>query len=195
MKKRGKFIVIYGANNLGKSTQVDQLVEKLQKRGIRVKKIKYPIYDLEQTGPRINAALREGLPMTDRELQKEFSQNRRDFEPQLVELLKQGWWVVGEDYTGTGVAWGVTHDIPLEEMEKMNEGLLQEDIGILMDGKRFILGKEKGHRHEDGADWEKARSVHQDLAKRYGWKSVKANQSIKKVSGDIWKVVESEFFS
>ena len=41
---RGKFIVLYGINNLGKTTQAKFLVEKLQSQGLRAEYVKYPIY-------------------------------------------------------------------------------------------------------------------------------------------------------
>jgi thymidylate kinase len=134
---RGKFIVLYGANNLGKTTQVGMLDDRLLKIGGPNKVLKYPIYELEPTGSRINQALRGGLEISDEGLQREFAQNRRDFEPELKRILKEGTWVLAEDYTGTGIAWGVAHDIPLETMEKMNRDLLKEDVAVLLDGERF----------------------------------------------------------
>ena len=97
-KKKGKFIVVYGANNLGKTEQAKRLVQSLKAVGFKSRYIKYPIYDLEPTGPKINAALRKNSIITNLDLQKEFAQNRRDFEPQLVKTLNQGTWVVAEDY-------------------------------------------------------------------------------------------------
>lgn len=188
-ERRGKFIVIYGANNLGKSVQTQLLVESLRQQGFKIQPLKYPIYDLEPTGPRINQALREGLAISDEELQREFAQNRRDFEPELKRILEEGAWVVAEDYKGTGIAWGVTHDIPLETMEEINQDLLEEDVTILLDGERFTSGRERGHRYEDGADWKKARRTHLELAKRYGWEIVNANQTKERVYQDILDII------
>ena len=42
--KKGKFIVLYGNNNVGKSTQAKLLVEKLKEKGENVRYFKYPIY-------------------------------------------------------------------------------------------------------------------------------------------------------
>ena len=42
----GKFIVIYGVNNLGKTTQANMLVQKLKASGLKAEYLKYPIYDL-----------------------------------------------------------------------------------------------------------------------------------------------------
>ena len=72
MSERGKFIVIYGANNLGKTVQANLLIDSLRNIDKNAHYLKYPIYDLEPTGPRINAALREGLNISDIELQKEW---------------------------------------------------------------------------------------------------------------------------
>jgi thymidylate kinase len=190
---RGKFIVIYGANNLGKTTQAVELVSRLKEVGLKAKYLKYPIYQLEPTGPRINAALRQGLNLSDYELQREFAQNRRDFQPRLIKILDSGVWVVAEDYKGTGIAWGITKGISLEEMERLNSGLYPEDLAILLDGERFASGIEKGHRHEDGADWDLARKVHRSLGKRYGWQLIDANQSKEAVSNDIWRKVKENF--
>lgn len=177
----GKFVVIYGANNLGKSTQVNLLEEKLTQLEIPTHRLKYPIYDLEPTGPLINSVLREGVEMSDLDLQIHFAQNRRDFEPTLQAILDSGTWVVAEDYTGTGIAWATAHGIPLETMEEMNADLKREDIAIVLDGDRITTGIEKGHRHEAGDKWEEARKTHQMLAERYGWEIVNANGSKEQV--------------
>lgn len=189
----GKFIVIYGANNLGKTVQAGILVENLKSRGFKARYLKYPIYDLEPTGPMINSVLRGGMNLSDRELQELFVQNRKDYEPKLIEDLDKGIWVVAEDYKGTGIAWGVVKGISLREMEKMNEGLLDPDLAVLLDGKRFTSGIERGHRHEEKSDWNLARGVHRELAKRYDWNVVDANQHKEKVADDIWKIVEERF--
>lgn len=151
--------------------------------------LKYPIYDLEPTGPIINAALREGLEISDFELQQNFAQNRFDFQPQLEKFLNSGKWPVSEDYSGTGKAWGVVNDISIEEIEEMNADLLKEDLAILLDGERFTSGIEREHRYEIDRDWERARQVHLKLAERYGWEIVNANSSMENVSLDIWNIV------
>lgn len=197
MFERGKFIVIYSPNNLGKSTQLELLKARLAGEGGKYVFIKYPRYDLEPTGPLINAILRHPDTLdkeyTEAELQELFAQNRRDFQPQLEQLLAEGTTVIAEDYKGTGIAWGMTRDVPLEYLESINSDLLEPDLSILLDGKRFIQGKENGtHRNESAEQvlWEKNRKIHQDLAKRYTWHIVNANQTKEKVHQDIWKLVE-----
>lgn len=190
---RGTLIVLYGTNNLGKSTQAKLLVAKLIAAGKPTEYLKYPVYDCEPTGPRLNQILRGGGPqlISEIELQKLYAQNRRDFQPQLEKKLAAGITVVAEDYTGTGLAWGVTKGAELSTLEQQNEGLLVEDLAILLDGERFLSGKEENHLHESSDELMlRCRQVHLDLAKKYGWKIVDANQPVEAVTAAVWQIVE-----
>jgi thymidylate kinase len=187
---RGKFIVIYGPNNIGKTTQAKLLVKKFRKNNFKVKLLKYPVYDLKPTGPKLYKLLRTKTTIAEENLQKIFTQNRIDFEPKLKKMLESGWNIVAEDYKGTGICWGVTNGVSLGKMEKMNKGLLKENLAILLDGKRFRQAKERGHRNEDGGRWNLSRRVHLRLGKKYGWKKVNANLHKDVVSKNIWKIVE-----
>lgn len=195
-EQQGKFIVLYGANNLGKSTHVTMLVDALEEMGVRVTGIKYPVYNLEPTGSRLNAILRDGLEMPEIEVQRLYAQNRRDFEPTLRAHLNSGIWVVAEDYTGTGVAWGLTRGVSLEALEAMNEGLLQEDLAILLHGERFTSGIEQNHRNEkDDELWYRAQEFHLALAGCYGWRKVSVDETRSKevVHQDILTIVQGNF--
>ena len=185
-----KFIVIYGANNLGKTLQAKMLVKELEEKGQKVKLIKYPIYDLKPTGPLLNDVLRHGLQMSEKRVQKLYAQNRRDYEDELKKLLDKDYTVVAEDYTGTGVAWGMVRGLELGEMEEMNKDLLKEDLAILLDGERFKDAAEKTHRNEmDEELWQESRKIHRMLGIRYNWKKINANQTPEEVHRDIMEVV------
>lgn len=190
---QGKLVVLYGANNLGKSTQVELLEEKLTENHLPVKRVKYPIYDLEPTGPLINDVLRNGKQMDEDELQRTYVQNRRDYEPTLKEMLEAGTYVIAEDYIGTGIAWGMVRGLSLDVLEKMNEGLLPADIALVITGKRFETGKESTHRNETNDEiWNTAQEKHLLLADRYNWHKINANQTIENVHADIMKVLEEQ---
>lgn len=187
MKEKGKFIVLYGSNNLGKTTQADLIIKRLEGYGLNVSYLKYPVYDLEPTGPRLNNILRhhtENIPSI--ELQKIFAQNRRDYEPTLKNRLECGEWIISEDYKGTGIAWGITYGVDIDTLEEINKGLFPEDIAICFDGGRFVSSIERGHLHEDGGKWELNREVHRQLAKRYDWDIVRSDMSKEKVHEEIW---------
>lgn len=194
---RGQFLVLYGANNLGKSEQIKRLVVKLrQNEKIQLLSIKYPVYQLSPTGPKINQILRrpETLeePVSAYELQSIFAQNRRDFQNILIQILNAGIYVIAEDYKGTSIAWGMTENEKQKNMEQINSDLIDPDLAIMLDGERFTTKIEKNHRYEDNGykKWAKNRKIHQKLAKEYNWHVVKANQTPVKVHKNIWKIVE-----
>lgn len=196
MKHKGKLIVFYGINNLGKSTQARILIERLREKKIQAEYLKYPIYNLRPTGPFINKVLRAGKKqtITEEELQMWYTLNRFQYEPKLKAKLAQGIWIVAEDYIGTGLAWGSAKGASLNYLEAMNTPLLKEDLAILFYGQRFIQGKEKNHLHEEN---DKLMTVcqkkHLALGKKYRWQKVKANNTQKIVSDNIWQIVNSTF--
>jgi len=190
---RGKFIVIYGSNNLGKSEQLNRLESEWQAIGRPYTRIKYPIYS-SPSGMVLNVELRgdkkDKMHLSNEEMQELFAYDRRDFEPELLKLLSAG-DVIGEDYVGTGMAWGLTLGVERSLLDKYNNGLLVPDIAVLLDGERFSGGIERAHRHESAGDgvWEMNRKIHQELAIELGWEVVNANGSKEKVHEDIMAVV------
>ena len=191
----GIFIVIYGINNLGKSTQALKLVEDLELIGQKAEYLKYPVYDLTPTGPKLNEILRGGKKqaVSEEELQGIYIQNRRDFQPQLIKKITEGINIIAEDYIGTGLAWGAAKGADLEKLIAGNKGLLKPDIEILLDGERFLEAKEKNHLHESDDELvDKCRENHLLLAARFGWAIVDANQSIEAVHKSLLKVINKK---
>jgi thymidylate kinase len=190
---KGVFITIYGVNNIGKSTHARLLLEHLRSAGYDTAYLKYPIYDLEPTGPQINRILRsEGKQkITEKELQTLFAQNRRDYEPQLRGMLKEGKIVLAEDYTGTGLAWGTAKGLSPEFMEELNKGLLKEDLAILITGKRDIGAMEKTHIHEKNSRLvDTVGEILQKLAKKFGWEVVPLQPTISDTQAQIRKITK-----
>jgi thymidylate kinase len=190
---KGLFIAVYGVNNIGKSTHCRILCDKLRREGHDVVQLKYPIYDLEPSGTLLNDILRgeQKQKISEEELQRIFTQNRRDFEPRLKQMLDDGKIVVAEDYTGTGIAWGMTKGLSVEFMEKMNEGLLKEDFALLITGHRDARAAEKHHIHEQNEDLlENVSKIFIQLAERYGWKIVELQQNIPDTAHLIWQTVK-----
>ena len=170
-EKSGKFIVLYGINNLGKSTQAKILVQKMTDAGQPAEYLKYPIYDLEPTGPMINGYLRQGNPynLTPREAQIVYTLNRFHFEATLKAKLDQGVNIIAEDYTGTGLAWGMGAGVDEGFLKEINRVLLKEDLALLFYGQRFKQAVENGHRHEEDDELtNKVREAHEKLGQEFG---------------------------
>lgn len=188
-------ITLYGINGIGKTTQVELLVDFLRQAGKEASRLKYPIYDLEPEGPFIYKYLRDpefraANELSTEALQQKYADNRRHSEAALKERLEKGEWIVAEDYTGTGIAWGLTWGADLEYLERINDGLFQPDLAILMHGERFQTAIEAGHRNETADERIRiCKNFHLLLADRYGWKKVDANQPIEAVALAIQRIV------
>ncbi len=196
---RGKFIVLYGTNNVGKSAQVKRLAERLAKFRKETQSvlsaprcIKYPLYKLEPSGLMLNAYLRARNPqgLTPREAQIVYAMNRVHFEPELRSLLDSS-DVIAEDYRGTGIAWGMGFGVERSFLVELNRYLYPEDITILLDGERFGAGIEKNHAHENSdVLMRRVREIHLELASQYRWRVVNANLSEEEVHEKIWDIVK-----
>ncbi len=193
--KKGKLIVFYGTNNLGKSTQAKILIEKLKEKNIEAEYLKYPIYDLDPSGPILNNYLRNGNPynLSAREAQIIYCLNRTQYQKTLEEKLNSGINIIAEDYTGTGIAWRMGAGVEQEFLENINSHLLKEDIALLFDGERFKEAVEKNHKHEQNDEFsQKVRKIHLDLGKKYNWEMINANLTIEEISHIIFeKIIKS----
>ena len=190
----GDLIVFAGINRLGKTTQVRRLVSWLQEPGVQAisERIKYPIYDLEPTGPRINAYLRGGNPenWTPLRAQKEYAKNRHDYEQHLLELLQDDVWVVAEDYVITGIAWGLANGVPREVLDEINYGLVKPDIMFMFEGKPFLGATEAGHLHETDDELTcRAAKIHHDLGREFDCYVINANQTEDEVFAQIENIM------
>lgn len=216
MKDRGRFIVICGPPNIGKSTQVrmfairmgfsEKLFDFKKISGIAV--IKYPIYRSE-TGQLIDKILRQPDELdrgySNIEIQNLYAQNRRDFQDAIIALLNAGFIVISEDYTVTGLSRGLTMGIPLQKLLAINFNLIFPDLSILLDGERLTEGIEDAHIFERAGyeDWRTNRQAHRSLAYLYCWEIIQIDRmkilspvkfqnihrSIGEIHHDIWTCV------
>lgn len=189
----GILFTLLGVTNTGKTTQQKLLEEHLKNDGYRVAYIKYPVYDLEPTGPRINAYLRGGNPenISALEFHKLQIQNKFDFESKLLSLLEENDIVLAEMYTGTGITYAMGDGLPKDWLISEYAPLRKADISILLDGKRFLESREAGHHYEnDDEKTEKIRLAHLELAKDFGWTVINANQTIDEVHQQIYSEIK-----
>ena len=190
---RGKFIVLYGINNVGKTTQAKMLVDHVRKEGHSALYLKYPIYDLTPSGPLLNEYLRKGNPykFNARELQLIYALNRAQYEPTLKTELAKGTIVVAEDYRGTGIAWGEGYGVDPQFLRNVNSAFVREDTALLLRGKRFLFSVEKNHAHEeDTALMERVRLAHERLAKENNWTPIDVAGTKEAVHQKIWTIIK-----
>lgn len=189
----GTFITFYGINNIGKSTHALRVVEKLNAEGRKAKYVKFPIYDLEPTGPFLNGVLRgaDGQKISEDELQMWFVLNRYQFQPELERLLGEGYIVVAEDYTGTGIAWGMAKGLEMSWLEELNKFLRREDFSILFEGERDVTAMEKQHVHETNEELvQKCVKTHQQLGDKYKWNRVQVQPDKEETAKLVWELID-----
>lgn len=194
MNKQGLFVVLYGVNNIGKTTQLDLLEERAKAEGLKLFRLKYPVYDLAPTGPQIHAITKGGNPegKSATELQELNAQNRFDFQPTLEEKLREYDIVLAEMYVGTSVAFGVAQGVPKDYLLQINEGLRTPDVSLLLYGTRFKEAVEVGHRFEENDEMMNRIAVlHDELAKESGWTKVNANRDREVITDEIWCEIEA----
>jgi len=192
---RGKFVTFYGVNNIGKSTHARILADRLKDEGFDPVYIKYPIYDLEPSGPYLNKILRDGAQkISEEELQLWFTINRHQFETDLKKMLMEGKTIIAEDYIGTALAWGSAKGANEEWLEQINKYLLRSDMAILIDGERTKQAIEKDHIHETNDNlMRKARQAHLDVAKKYAWYIIKLQEKKEDTARLVWEGVKEYF--
>lgn len=189
---KGKFIALYGINNIGKSTHAKKLVKRLNDEGVKANYVKYPVYNIEPTGSFLNKILRGGKAqeISEQELQMWFTLNRFQYQPTLKRMLDAGEWVVAEDYVGTGLAWGASKGCEIEWLKRMNQDLLTEDLAILMDGQRQTSAREINHIHESNDDLvAKCQQIHRQLRDQYQWPVVEIQDNREDTADLIWAEV------
>lgn len=192
-KNKGKFIVLYGINNLGKTTQAEKLVEKLKNEGKEAEYLKYPIYKIKPSGEILNNYLRgkNEHNLTPKEAQIIYAINRSQYEKILLEKLESGINIIAEDYVGTGIAWGIGAGVNEQFLKKINSHLLKEDLGFLFDGKRFIESIEESHKHETNENlMNKVRDIHLKLAEEFDWVKINVNLSIEEIHKELYGKVK-----
>lgn len=195
---RGKFIVLYGVNNIGKSTQAKLLVEQIKALGKAAEYLKYPIYDLEPSGPLLNNYLRQGNPLnlTPRDAQMVYFINRLEYQPSLEEKLAAGINIIAEDYHGTGIGWGAAAGVEIDFLVNLGKDLLAPDCCISLDGERFTKAVEIGHKHETNNELsDRCRQILLTLARENNWVIVDANQTIEVVQAKLWQQLKHFFIN
>ena len=191
----GKMIVLYGINNIGKSTQAKLLVENLNKEGLEAVYLKFPLYDLLPSGKLLNDYLRYGNPnnLSVREMQIINVLNRTQAQDKIRTELEMDKIIISEDYTGGGLAWSIGGGLNKEFVLELNSHLIKEDLSIVFNGQRFDSGIESGHKHEtDNSLTESVRLAYLELAMDFKWEIIDANQPVETIQQKIRDLIKNK---
>jgi len=129
----GKFIVLEGLDGSGKSAQVDLVIDFLQKAGKDVVVTKEPTMDSE-AGRKIKQALRKEMQIDPLELQKLYTQDRREhLQNKVIPALKAGKYVVSSRYAFSTFAYGYSSGLDVNLLIDLNKEFLLPNLTIIVD--------------------------------------------------------------
>lgn len=128
----GKFIVMEGLDGSGKTSQLNLLVNFLQKNGRNMVLTKEPTNESE-AGKRIAEVLREESVIDPLELQKLFAKDRKEhLENKVMPALKEGKYVVASRYVFSSFAYGASEGLAMDVLMAMNKDFLLPDLTIII---------------------------------------------------------------
>ncbi len=128
----GRFIVIEGLDGSGQTTQVALLKQFLEGKGLRVISTKEPTMDSE-AGRKIRGILDEKVRIEPIELQKLFTQDRREhLDNLIIPVLQDGKSVISDRYYFSTFAFGASDGLDLDDLIRMNDGFLLPDLTIIL---------------------------------------------------------------
>ncbi|MGQ9759500.1 MAG: dTMP kinase [Candidatus Methanomethylicaceae archaeon] len=193
-KKRAFFIAIDGIDGAGSSTQAVLLAQRLKGMGYDVVHTKEPNPD-GKIVPLIRTLLMEQciVPELDALL---FTADRiHHIEVFIKPWLKEGKIVITDRYLESSIAYQSSQGLDEEWIIKINRGVINPDLTIILDIDPEISLKRKGmpyDRFEKVEFLRKVRSKFLERASKMGYKVVDASKPILAVHEEILNTVLSE---
>lgn len=201
--KRGYYIVIEGAEGVGKTTQLDELGERLAAAGITYRRMREPASQSELTARAIrNITQDPRYPMNTRTEVLLYNAARSQSLDVIKKALENGvTCIVDRSYLTTlGVQYYGRGDIPnyedIDHIIKFAVGDMEPDLMMVLDTDTHILrsrlkNRRSGERFDDlDEDFlERVRNGYLEEAKRRNLPIIDAGGSVDETSGAIWKHV------
>ncbi|TDG50198.1 hypothetical protein AWZ03_003414 [Drosophila navojoa] len=125
--KRGAFIVFEGCDRVGKSTQSNQLFERLKDKGVAVKKINFPNRSTI-IGDVINRFLKNTEELSNEVIHLLFSANRWECISSIQADLMAGTTIICDRYAYSGVVYSVAKGLDFDWCWAPDLGLLKPDV-------------------------------------------------------------------
>ncbi|GME77427.1 hypothetical protein B5S31_g3274 [[Candida] boidinii] len=207
---RGALIVIEGLDRTGKTTQTNQLIEKLNSIDKKIELFKFPQRETI-IGKLINSYLTskpseddkdgEIIKLNDYSIHLLFSANRWELIDKIKNLLEQGVTVLLDRYVYSGVAYSSAKGLDFD-------WCLSSDIGLIKPDKTIFLKFEELNNLQDregfGDEKYEVKEFQEKVRIQFGkienleilknsdkWDSIYVdNKSIKQVSDEIWEKIE-----
>jgi len=188
----GFIIGIEGIDAAGKRTQSSLLRSWLIRRGIRTEILSFPDYNthLGMELKKFLAGERDYSPQLSHIL---FAANRWEKRETIENYLSNGKVVIVDRYTESNLVYGVANGLPLDWLINLEEGLPKASLVLVLDAPTGKLFDRRGHlkdRYEgDLTLQERARKTYLELAARFGWVVLNADEGSQSIHLSIVKAV------
>lgn len=152
-KKRGLFIVFEGLDRSGKSSQVENLANYLNKVVEKPCKVfRFPDRTTEM-GKTIDQILVSKKSVSngsaqDKALHLLFSANRWEVQEEIEKTLNEGIHVISDRYSFSGLAYSMAKGLSYEWCFEPEKGLIKPDLVIFIDTDPKICAARKGYGSE-----------------------------------------------
>ncbi|GHJ83850.1 hypothetical protein NliqN6_0252 [Naganishia liquefaciens] len=198
MAPRGAFIVFEGLDRCGKTTQVDQLAERLRRDGRQVRCCKFP----DRTtaiGQTINSYLLSQTEMDDHAIHLLFAANRWECSKSIEDDLAKGITIIADRYAFSGIAFSAAKGLDRTWLATPDTTLPAPDLILYLSlstqaaAARASYGEERYEslalQERVGMEFEAVRRRVEEFEGRSGvWVGVDAAGTIEEVAGRIWGV-------
>ncbi|EAL22116.1 hypothetical protein CNBC2540 [Cryptococcus deneoformans B-3501A] len=197
---RGAFIVFEGLDRCGKSTQVDRLVQRLERQGHRARLQKFPDRTT-QIGKMIDAYLQSKTEIDDHAIHLLFSANRWECSAAIRRDLANGITVIADRYAFSGIAFSAAKGLPFDFCLHPDAGLPLPDVTLYLTlppetaAKRSAYGEE---RYESVSIQQAVRQqfklVANEIKNRHGsdkWIEIEADGTFEDVEERIWSQISN----
>ncbi|KGB77659.1 thymidylate kinase [Cryptococcus deuterogattii 99/473] len=195
---RGAFIVFEGLDRCGKSTQVDHLVQRLERQGRRARLQKFPDRTT-QIGKMIDAYLQSKTEIDDHAIHLLFSANRWECSAAIRRDLASGITVIADRYAFSGIAFSAAKGLCFDFCLQPDAGLPLPDATLYLTlppetaARRSAYGEE---RYESVSIQQAVRQqfklVANEIKKRHGagkWIEINADGTITDVEERVWSQI------
>ena len=175
-------IVIEGCDKIGKTTQVDLLITKID-----AVKLKLPNED-SYSGRILRQILNKELPYEANSFQALMVLDKMLANDRIKKLSRENEYVIFDRWCQSGDVYGCIEGVDETFMRNMNELLEPNTLVIVLHGKPYGQDKDL---YGDKDFQTKVNERYIELAKKNNWVLINGNQTIEEVNGEILDAINN----
>jgi dTMP kinase len=190
MLPKGKIIVFEGIDKAGKTTQAKLLEKKLGDKCVR---IDFPDYSTP-IGKEIKQFLDGKGNYPDEVKMMLLSANRWEKKIQIEKLVAKGTTIIMNRYYQSNLVYGISKGLKLDWLLSLDKGMPKADLVIVIDIKPTTLVRRSKNVvdtfEKDLALIRRVKKNYRILGKRFKWRIIEGENSVKEVHSKVLEIVK-----